>query len=329
MNESSSPGRAEARNSTLRPGVHAPGHRIARRIRASALTLLILWIGPVTFGPGGSCGPLLEWGVPTRASAVQNLVAPRSMATLDPGVRVKLRMRNGTVIQGRYMGRDLLEPEIYAERFAEHAASATYAPLQLGETLHVSLQDGRQRSGPFAGYGDRSLIMSGPDDTGPIRVPVESILSLHRSSDERVDLRGLGRALRANSLPSAEALVIEATDALGSHDERWQRAARIGVSDIQSAGVAGTGSNDGSPLVGGIILGVVAGVLLAFVMLGLALNEASRNCGSHAVVVPAGLTPTTRPFDLDRGTYQGDPLATCGPWREAAQPAPAVAVAGH
>lgn len=326
MNRLDSPSRFEP--PTAPPGVGArAGRRRARRRRITALALVILWIGPVTFGPAGSLAPLLGWGAPPTARAGASLVAPGEAAVLDPGAKLKLRLRDGSSIEGRFLGRALLDSAHYAMRFAAHTDSDDYVPFVLGETLRVSLRDGRERTAAFAGYGERSLLVSGREGLGDMRVPVEFIRAIRHADGRPEALRTLSRALRKGSLPSAEALVIEDLRAFGSPEERWANALRVPVSDIRESSL---GLEDGRSVPVTLVLGVLTLTLVVLIILAMRSPPPSNDCG---VVVPTGFAQgaqgyhlTTRAFDLERGCFEGDALAEGGPWPEPAASRPASAL---
>jgi len=270
-------------------------------------------------------------GAPNSATAGASLISPGKAVILEPGARLKLRLRDQSRVEGRYLGRALLDSALYATRFAEHMLASSFAPLALGETLQITLRDGRDRTAAFAGYGDRSLFMSGSPGTEPVRVPIESIDGIRHANDREVDLKVLSRELKRDALPSAEALVIEDLKALGDPNERWSKAERIPVSEIEWASLAIGDDKKGSSLAGGIILGALAGAVIAILVIAYAIDSAFDDCGSAvgSMALPplSGLTLTTRPFDLDRGCYEGEPLAECGLWPERVDIGPSTAAA--
>lgn len=292
--------------------------------RLAAVLLLVVWVGPVTFAQTDGWSVLRWAGAPASAWAGPRVIPSGVAMELEPGRTVKLHLRDGTAFEGRYFGRELLEPELYAPRFAARALEAAYVPFALGETLHVSLRDGREWSAPFAGYAELTLLLRAPGDPDYRRVPFESAREFRRANGETIEPGTLAREFRAGSLPSAEVLVLwESGSTTNSTTGASLR--RVPVEDIQWAAVevpapaspARSGPSTGS-VVGIVVLGVALSVVLVFYILGKSIDNSSSQCRSASIVsrrAALGTLPlTTRPFDRDRGCYLGDPLAVADPW---------------
>src|SRR4030095_11951112 len=183
--------------------------RLGHAARMPAVLLLLVWVGPVTFDQTDTWR-LLQWaGAPGSASA-ESQVIPAGMAMiLDPGTRLALRLRDDRVARGRFAGRVLLDSDVYASRFESRSESSGFAPFELGEMLEVSLADGREWTGPFAGYAERSLLLENPDGEGYRRVPFESATEIRVADGVSVEPGALAHAFRAGLLPSAEALALD------------------------------------------------------------------------------------------------------------------------
>ena len=299
--------------------------------RAAAILLLLVWVGPVTFAQTDSW-QLVRWvGAPGPASAESRVIPAGKAILLELGTPLKLILRDGSALEGRFLGRTLLDSALYAPRFAARAPSS---PFALGETLHVSLHDGRELTAPFSGYGELALLLRSPDGPQPLRVPFESASAIRRANGDSVEASALARAFRANTLPSAEALVLEQRLPMVPAD-RWVAGLRVAMEDIEWA-IAELPSrtaqrSSGMSVAGIVVLSVVVSVVVVFVVLGMAVKSAERSCQrawpySKAQALP-GVHLTTRPFDRSRGCYLDDPLAVADPWPGLTEGGPATAMA--
>lgn len=299
---------------------------ILRPARLTALLLLIVWIGPVTFVHTDAWRLLRFVGAPDRASAESQVIPAGSAMVLEPGTRLRLRMRDGSVRQGRFQRRALLDSALYAPRFAANAKSSSFVPFMLGEILHVSLRDGREWVAPFAGYAELTLLLRSSDGSAHRRVPFEVAAEIRREDGDLVEPASLIRAFQAGLLPSAEALVLDGQRAAawGGLVEGSDDGHAVAVEDI-AAVTAETSSGIG---VGGVIvLSVIVSVIVFYVLLAHTVGSAFDRCGSTTYGIPTLETLghvrlTTRPFDRSRGCYVGDELAVVDP-----SPAPATPVA--
>jgi hypothetical protein len=234
-------------------------------------------------------------------------------------------MRDGSVIEGRFVERTLLGPDVYAWRFAHRAGSSASVPLELGETLRVSLLDGREIIAPFEGYAELALLLRTPGGWEPLRVPFEFASGIRRADGEAVEPASLIRDFHAGLLPSAEALElalpIPPTGRLSAPPVAAD--IRVAVEDIASATLKTGRRSDVDD--GLVLLSVVAGiVLLAAVVV--MHTQPPDACGGEPVD-PFGAALTQRPFDRHRGCYVGDPLAVADPWPGAMETGAATALA--
>jgi hypothetical protein len=157
-------------------------------------------------------------------------------------------------------------------------------------------------------------------------VPFEFATEIRRANGDRVEPSILTQAFHARLLPSAEALELEERVRASKMERRWGDTRRVAVEDIESATLAE--SSAAESMVGVILLSAVASVVLVFWLIGRGIKSSSERCGSSASGFnPAGLHLTTRPFDLYRGCYVGDPLAVADPWPGPAEGGPATAQA--
>jgi len=283
-------------------------------VRLAGVILLLVWVGPVTFVQTDTWRLLQLVGAPGPASAGSQVIPAGKALVLAPKTSLKLHLRDGSVVEGRFVGRTLLDPTRYASRFEDHVRSSVYVPLMLDEPLQVTLRDGREWTAPFAGYGELSVLLRSPDGSEHLRVPVESLSEVRRSNGDRVVLLDMLLALQAHALPSAEALELEERGRAGQVMERWEDPIRVAVDDIERA-VANYDSGIG---VGGIIvLSLIATLVLVVVLTAVIASSFFNGCsnvGSRIDAGSFGVRLTTRPFDRYRGRYVGEALAEADPW---------------
>jgi hypothetical protein len=310
------------------PAVPAPvavGHRWRLPSRIAGIFLLLVWVGPVTFAQTDSWQLLSVFGAPGPAAAESSTIAAGKAVFLEPGTPIKLRLRDGSTVRGRFLGRALLDSALYAPRFEEYVRASSYVPFTMNETLRVSLRDGRDRTAPFAGYAELTLLLRSPEGPEYARVPLEFISVIRRANGEVVRPKALIKAFHDGLLPSAEALVMGECGPMEGAADAWTIALRVPVEDIQSVS-ADSPSARGCP--GGII---VLGVL-AFVAIIVLTNKHHKPQPSGCQGEPPTFLDssprahlTERPFDLYRGCFVGDPVAVADPWPGDADPATALA----
>jgi hypothetical protein len=282
--------------------------------RVAAIVLLLVWLGPVTIAQTDLVQLATYFGAPAAASAEARVVDTGQAVEIEPGAHVRMKLRDGTIIDGRFLGRTLLDPARYTERFQMHALTASPGPIALGETLSVAMRDGSSRTAAFAGYGESSLLLRDSSAATPYVVPFEFASSVHNASGESVDLKALARSYRAGSLPSAEALVIGPKRAFGSPQEQWANALRVPVQEVSSTWFDGPRA---STVAITIALVAVAGIGLILIGIATAKPEI-QGCDHPVSLLGLSLPPhthrTTRPLDLERGRYVDDPMIAAGPW---------------
>jgi hypothetical protein len=296
--------------------------RMPRRARLSAVVLLLVWVGPVTFEQSGSWPMLKLAGAPAPASAEPWTVSAGQAMLLEPGTPLKLKLRDGSIVRGRFLGRTLLDSAAYAPRFDAYLRFSTYVPFAMGESLIVSLRDGSERVAPFAGYGELTLLLRSPDGEY-LRVPFEFASEIRRAKGGRIGPKALIEAFHDGLLPSAEALVLGERVPIAGFEDEWAGALRVPMEDIKTASPESPSGRGGDAPAGAIVLGVVA--TLAIICLLAAKSEKQTYSGC------AGPTPTfweagqltPQAFDLYRGCFVGDALAVADPWP--GQPEPVLA----
>lgn len=299
--------------------------------RVAAMLLLAVWFGPVTFVQTDSWRVLRVLGAPGRAAADSQVIPAGTAVHLAPKTQLKLHLRDGRVLEGRFVERTLLDPALYAERFADKARSSAYMPFALGETLSVTLQDGREWTAPFAGYSELTLLLRDPAGGDYLRVPFEFAKMIHRADGDSVEPGTLLSAFRAGILPSAEALTLDLRERGSGRGLMEGRGgtARVAVEDITLVTLE---SGSGGVSTGGVImLSVLVSVVLVLVLFAAILDSAFNDCGSDfsttRLLSASGLELTTRPFDRARGCFEGDApaMADSRPGMVDAGPATALA----
>jgi hypothetical protein len=305
-----------------------PLRRILHPARLAAILLLLVWLGPVTFQQTDAWNLLRLAGTPERASAESKSLSAGEAILLEPGAKLRLRMKDGSTVQGIFLGRGLLDSSLYAPRFYRNSQ---WSPFVLGEIVRVSLRDGREIHAPFAGYAELTLLLQAPDCSVPMRVPFEFIQKLHRADGDRVEPKDLAKAYRKHWLPSADALVL-AGPAASVHDT-CQAALTIPAEDIESAIMdVHVGANTAGAVGGGILLGVLVAVVLLTVLAASASSSSSSGCqnvnvpSTGGLLGRAGIHPTTKPFDRERGCWVNEPLLAADPTPATMEGAPSAAL---
>jgi hypothetical protein len=281
--------------------------RVAASARLAAVLLLFTWLGPVTMTQTDAW-QLLKWaGAPVPATASASIVAAGDAVVLEAGVPLKLHLRDGSVVAGRFLGRTLLDPALYAPRFAARSLTSSWVPFALGETLRVSLRDGRRLTAPFTGYGELSVLLANVTGGSDLRIPFEFAKEIHRADGDRIVPKDLIQAFKKGTLPSREALALGASLPLVSDADEWSSALRVAVEDIASA-TAQTPS--GSSVAGVVILTVLLTLVLFYVVVAGSLHASSTSCSPvdfPNVFGGMSVRFTDRPFDRSRGCYEGEP----------------------
>jgi hypothetical protein len=234
---------------------------------------------------------------------------------------VELTLEDGRKVRGTLVERTLLDSAAYAPRFEAHSRSSAFVPFAMGETLYVTLRDGREWTAPFAGYAELTLLLRSPESrerTEYLRVPFEFVTGIRGADGDAVEPADLARAFHSDQLPSAEALVLEERQAEGWNSVAdSHRRAVVPVEDIELATLATAEGIGAGGVVGVIVVSAILGAILAIFVIGQALNDAEDKCGASSRIdlgTPSSVTLTTRPFDLQRGAFVGDTLATADGW---------------
>jgi len=293
--------------------------------RLAAILFLFLWIGPVTMAQT-DFWQLLRWaGAPAPAAASTSIVSAGDAVVLEPGVKMRLSLRDGSVVTGRFLGRTLLDSALYAPRFMARAQTAEWMPFALGETLAVALRDGRHVTGAFTGFGELSLLLSGLAGGADLRIPFEFAKDIRRADGRRVAPKDLMQAFRKGTLPSREALALGANPPLVSEADEWSSALRVAVEDIRSASAE---TPSGGSVASVVILSVLLSIVIFCLLIAASMHSASTSCsGVNFPNVFGGMSVrlTDRPFDRTRGCYEGDPPLAAEEWPGGTEAHPAIA----
>ena len=170
-----------------------------RTARLAAVLMLFFWIGPVTMAQT-DLWQLLRWaGAPAPAAATESIVGAGDAVELQPGVKMRLSLKDGSVVNGRFLGRTLLDSALYAPRFLARAQTSDWVPFALGETLRVALRDGRQIVSAFTGYGELSLLLAGLAGGADLRIPFEFAKEILRADGRNACISSLGATLRPSA----------------------------------------------------------------------------------------------------------------------------------
>ena len=306
-----------------RPWSIRSSRRFTASARTAAILLLFVWLGPVSFAQTDTW-QLLKWaGAPSPASADAQIIPAGQALVLAPGTMLKLWLRDESVVEGRFLGRALIDSSLYGPRFDAYARTSDFVPFALGETLRVSLRDGREWSAPFAGYGEMTLLLKGTEGSDPSRVPFEFIREVRGANGAWVQPKALTRAFRKGSLPSAEAIALGDRLGVGLGADPWANALRVAVQDIKSAAVD---LPSGGSIAGVVIVSAVVTVVLFCVLLANSLHASSTSCTPSSaypnILGGMSLHLTTRPYDRSRSCYADDPppLAEAAPGGTEAPP---------
>src|SRR5436190_19938499 len=83
------------------PATRRERWRLKRPARLAAILLLLVWVGPVSLVETDTWALLHLVGAPRSASAESETIPAGKAVLLEPGTAIKLRMRDGAVIQGK------------------------------------------------------------------------------------------------------------------------------------------------------------------------------------------------------------------------------------
>lgn len=285
--------------------MNAPHPHPLRWRQWAATALLALLLGPMAMSVSG-CFTMAAMLAASAGGSTPHLVPAGDAVHLDPDRELKLFLRDGTTVQGRFRGRTLLDPETYAARFAARSTAGGWSPFALGETVAVDLVDGRRLGAVFAGYAMRSLVLRAPSGPARERVPLQSATAIRHASGGLVSIDSLLAADVRGELPSAEALAIREFDTARGISGFVSSKREVPLEDVERATVYG----ERKDATGLILFGVALDVVL-FLMLKKAADDAGPGC---ALILLSGAMSndvrlTDRPFDRRLGRFVGEDVA--------------------
>lgn len=283
-----------------------------RARRWAAVALLVLMLGPFAMSVTG-CFTLGAMIATSSIEAEPQMVPAGDAMYLEPGRELRLHLRNGSTVRGRFLGRALLSSAAYEARFAGAARSGLGGSLGLGETLLVVCADGRRIEAPFAGYAMRALVLRTRLDSTGIRIPFRSAVSIHRANGDTVSIDSLLLSDLRGELPSAEALAIEEFDAPRGISGFGVARREVPLEEVQMAVVA-----RGSKKTPGLILAGVAADVVLFVMIREMLKPRPApppDCEyTGGPWLGADVRLTERPFDRTLARFVGEDVAWSDPF---------------
>jgi hypothetical protein len=151
------------------------------------------------------------------------------------GAGLRVILKNGAKVSGKYRGTDRISQEEYAEayaRFREQKQGELFLP-PLGGTIAVTLHSGTQEKREFLGFDHQYVTIEPEEETPTSVVTATRLLTILTSADttsgilavsdidqifdsggRAVDVKSIERLARANHLPVLAAIAIE--DSIGS-----------------------------------------------------------------------------------------------------------------
>lgn len=273
----------------------------------AATAVLILMLGPFALSVTG-CFTLAS--LTTSSDRLEPQLVPAGDAIhLEPGRELRLHLRNGSTVRGRFLGRVLLDRATYELRFAAASRAGVRGPLELDETLIVGLADGRRIEAPFGGYAMRALLLRTRADSTAVRFPFPSVVSIRRTGGTPVSIDSLLLSDLRGELPSAEAVAIEELAAPRGIADFDVARREVPLEEIQMAVVAKGGKK--TP---GLILAGVAADIVLFVIIRELLKPRPAppppDCEySGGPWLGADDRVTERPFDRRLGRFVGEDVA--------------------
>lgn len=118
------------------------------------------------------------------------------------GQRIKLRLKDGTDVSGKYLGAEGVRSPEYVVRYEKaRQALATELPLPaLGDSVAVFLARGEKRIGEFRGFDQDWILVTGAEET--VRLSLADISGLADRDGHIVSGAMLAGAIAARQVPS-------------------------------------------------------------------------------------------------------------------------------
>lgn len=137
--------------------------------------------------------------------------APESAGrdTLKSGTKLKLNLRDGEVVEGKYLGVERLPAEEYAQVYA--GARERYqlqsALPEPGDTVTLALVTGRVLEGELLGFEGRRWVIFRRETL--LRVAAADVVEMTDGGDCSVSGETLDRLLSSGAVPTMSALALE------------------------------------------------------------------------------------------------------------------------
>ncbi|MGD2217228.1 MAG: hypothetical protein PVJ64_10735 [Gemmatimonadales bacterium] len=127
----------------------------------------------------------------------------------ESGAKLKVNLKDGEVVEGKYLGVERLPAEEYARVYAEareryELQSALPEP---GDSVTLALVTGRMLHGEFLGYEGRRWVVFKRET--PWRVAAADVREMTGGSDCRVSGETLDRLISSGAVPTMSALALE------------------------------------------------------------------------------------------------------------------------
>jgi hypothetical protein len=152
-------------------------------------------------------------------SGSRQRLAPESFApdTIEPGKTLKLRLRDGGVVEGKYLGLEPLPAEEYAARYAwtreQHLVNV---PLpELGDTVTLCMTWGGELDAEFLGFDLYKVLVRKLGEPGPESVRPGDIDMLRVRGNAAIGGETLALLLSEGAFPFHSAVAMQVQPAIG------------------------------------------------------------------------------------------------------------------
>ncbi|MGD2152487.1 MAG: hypothetical protein PVG79_04415 [Gemmatimonadales bacterium] len=176
------------------------------------------------------------------------------------GAELKLRLRDGEVVTGKYLGVEPLPGEEYAERYArarERQMPRFLLPA-LGDTVSLRMTSGAELAAEFLGFDhERSVLLNAPT---PIRLLTTNLREITGPGGATISGAALDSLIVNGDLPVLSALALEV-----KVEERRRRVKRRRLIPLDSVVWGGQRPRSGRTV--GLVSGLAVDVTTLIVML--------------------------------------------------------------
>lgn len=139
----------------------------------------------------------------SRRPRRDRMIPSNEVAEVRPGSFVEFRLRDSSVVVGKYLGVDQHFTAGYAERYAAWRAgldSTLHAPT-LGEEVRLVETTRRSRVGNFAGFGYRSALLERPGEK-PRIYPFEELIEIRTADGAKIKVKQFAELEADGGLPT-------------------------------------------------------------------------------------------------------------------------------